>query len=104
MTSEIKSIIEHICISEGMECSKVILFGSRARGDFDPLSDYDILIVVDGDITRHCKRTLSRKVREALAKKLIGADIIVKSTEEIKYYADKVGNVVRYALDEGIAI
>lgn len=27
--------------------ARVVLFGSRARGDFDPDSDYDLLLVVD---------------------------------------------------------
>jgi predicted nucleotidyltransferase len=28
----------------------VILYGSRARGDSEPLSDYDMLILVDGEV------------------------------------------------------
>jgi len=27
--------------------SRIVLFGSRARGDFQPDSDYDLLVVVD---------------------------------------------------------
>jgi len=35
---------------------KVILFGSRARGDHSPVSDYDFAIYEDGlsDITKAC--------------------------------------------------
>jgi len=31
----------------GLHLKQVILFGSRARGDFTPDSDYDCLVVVD---------------------------------------------------------
>ncbi|MCC8119166.1 MAG: nucleotidyltransferase domain-containing protein [Bacteroidales bacterium] len=29
--------------------AEIILFGSRARGDFGPSSDWDVLVLVDGD-------------------------------------------------------
>ena len=35
--------------------SKVILFGSRARGDFREDSDWDFLIVLDREISRELK-------------------------------------------------
>ncbi len=31
----------------GKHLKKIIIFGSRARGDHDPESDYDILVVLD---------------------------------------------------------
>jgi predicted nucleotidyltransferase len=31
----------------GPNLKKIVLFGSRSRGDNDPDSDYDILVVVD---------------------------------------------------------
>ena len=30
--------------------AEIILYGSRARGDADPESDYDLLILTDGDV------------------------------------------------------
>ncbi|MCD6327318.1 nucleotidyltransferase domain-containing protein [bacterium] len=39
----------------GEHLKKIILFGSRARGDNDPESDYDILLVVD-EVTPDVKR------------------------------------------------
>ena len=35
-------------IAEKYRCQKVILFGSRAKGDHSPVSDYDIAIVDQG--------------------------------------------------------
>lgn len=37
---------------EGIDPSaEVILYGSRARGDEEPESDYDLLILTDGEVT-----------------------------------------------------
>ena len=32
--------------------ARIVLFGSRARGDADPDSDMDVLVVLDGPVTR----------------------------------------------------
>jgi predicted nucleotidyltransferase len=34
----------------GARLKQVLLYGSRARGDFQPDSDYDILVVLDGPL------------------------------------------------------
>lgn len=34
----------------GLRLKRVLLYGSRARGDHQPDSDYDILVVLDGPI------------------------------------------------------
>jgi len=31
--------------------AEIILYGSRARGDAEPESDYDLLILADGEVT-----------------------------------------------------
>ena len=41
----------------GDRLKKIILFGSRARGDNDPDSDYDLLLVVD-EVTREVNRII----------------------------------------------
>lgn len=83
---------------------RIILFGSRARDDFSERSDYDILIVLRKSITFEEKMRLLARLRNQLAHKGIDADIILKSTDEVEYYKDKIGSVVRTALREGVAI
>lgn len=36
----------------GSRLKRVLLYGSRARGDFQPDSDYDILVVLEGPVDR----------------------------------------------------
>ena len=85
-------------------CEKIVLFGSRARGDFKGRSNYDILIMIKPNLSIKEKMQLTAQLRKNLAKMGIDADIIIKSDEEINYYKDKIGSVVRSALKEGVAL
>ncbi|MEO0079365.1 MAG: nucleotidyltransferase domain-containing protein [candidate division WOR-3 bacterium] len=43
-------------VSERLPLSRVVLFGSRARGDSTPDSDLDVLVVLDGPVSRESER------------------------------------------------
>jgi len=102
MNHEIQTLLKKVF--DDLNYEKLILFGSRARGDFSVRSDYDILIIVQKSLAIKEKMKLSARLRRELAKKGIDADIIVKSNDEIDYYKDKIGSVVRSALKEGVAL
>jgi len=87
-----------------VEYRTVILFGSRARGDFTLDSDYDILLVTRGQLTIREKMDLSASFRRRLARGGVDADVIVKSDAEVNYYRDKVGSLVKSAVEEGVAL
>lgn len=77
---------------------RIVLFGSRARGDARPDSDVDLLVVLD-EVEN---RTLAAvEMRRAVADMPIGKDIIVTTPEEILRRGDLVGTVLRPALQEG---
>lgn len=42
--------------------AEVILYGSRARGDADPESDYDLLILVDGEVSLEREDIIRRQL------------------------------------------
>ncbi len=88
----------------GINYKEIILFGSRARGDYSEKSDYDILIVMKNNLTIREKMELSSILRKKLAKEEIDADIVIKSKEELNYYRTKIGSVVREVLKEGIRL
>ena len=89
---------------QGVNYKEIILFGSRARGDYSEKSDHDILIVMKNDLTIREKMKLSSLLRRKLAKKEIDADLVIKSKEELNYYSTKIGSVVREVLKEGIRL
>ncbi|WEU40193.1 MAG: nucleotidyltransferase domain-containing protein [Candidatus Odinarchaeum yellowstonii] len=61
-----------------IKIDKIILFGSRARGEATKYSDWDILIIVDDNMNFNEKRELKKLIRKTLAELLIPVDIIVK--------------------------
>jgi len=102
MEEQIKSII--VTGLKQIEYVSIILFGSRARGDFNKSSDYDILIILKHDLDMREKITLSTSLRKTLAHNGIDADIILKTQNEVDYYKNKVGNVVKSAFEEGVTL
>jgi uncharacterized protein len=80
---------------------KIILFGSQARGQAGPNSDYDILIIKSG-----IKNKLN--IEQDIYEKIIGIDesidILVKTPENIDSDKNKTGSFIFRALKEGIVI
>jgi|DewCreStandDraft_4_1066084.scaffolds.fasta_scaffold21590_3 predicted nucleotidyltransferase len=102
--TEIKKIILEILYSMKISIKDIILFGSRARGDYKKNSDWDILIIVKNKISIYKKREIAQNIRKKMADFFIDADIIVKNQKEINYYKNFFGSVVREALKEGISL
>jgi uncharacterized protein len=77
---------------------KIILFGSRARGDARPESDVDLLVVmpVEGSIVE-----LRLDIREALRRIPIPVDVIVTSPDDFAWRKDFVGTIEWPATREG---
>lgn len=102
--SIIKKEIEEVVNNFGLELDKIILFGSRARGDYSEYSDWDILVVIRDKLDISREREIARSIRRRLAEKLIDVDVIVRTVEEFEYYKDSFGTVTREAFKEGIII
>lgn len=77
---------------------KIILFGSRARGDARPDSDLDILIIEDSDLPRHRR---SAAYRRALIGLFPSKDIVVWTPDEIAQWATVPNAFITTALSEG---
>lgn len=99
---EIKSIISDILQSFNFPNAKIVLFGSRARNDFNHDSDWDLLIILKQNISREDKIEISFQIGMALAKKDITSDIIIRSQAEVKKFMKRVNSVTKTALEEGV--
>jgi predicted nucleotidyltransferase len=77
---------------------KIILFGSRARGQGGPESDADLLIVMPVNAS---KRQQAVQMDLALEGIPIPIDLIVITPEEVEKYRDAAGTVIHEAVREG---
>lgn len=104
MKDIIKQTIKTIFEREGVKVLKIILFGSRARGDYTRGSDWDLLVVVDRNLSRVEKIKLGHLVRKELANQLIPCDILIRSLEEIEQRKQVIGSVIKTAITEGVCL
>ncbi len=100
----IKNIVEETIKESGYHLEKVVLFGSRAKGNFDEDSDWDLLIVIKEDITRKEKLDLFSKISKKLAKHLIPCDLLIRSRKEVEKLKTYFHSVTKIALEEGIVL
>ncbi len=85
-------------IVHGFAPLRVILFGSRARGEANPDSDVDLLVVFD---QAPDKRQLAIAIRRTLRDFMVPKDILVTTPEEIRRTGRVVGTVLRSAIKDG---
>lgn len=80
---------------------KIILFGSRARGNFRKDSDYDLLVIKSG-VEDEIK--LARKIYRNLIGLDESADVMVEKPETIEQHRDNPGYIYKQALKEGVVV
>lgn len=92
-------------IQSNLPGSRVLLFGSRAGGDQDRFSDYDLLIITPLTFTPlekiHWSTQLDRAIIEAIQ---IPVDILLSSEEEVRKKQELPGHIIRSAIREGITL
>jgi len=92
----VEQIINHIVATA--DPKKIILFGSRARGDLQSNSDIDLLVIADSVIPRH-RRAAS--LYGALSKIQLSMDILVFTPKEVEEWSGVRQAFVTTAVREG---
>jgi len=77
---------------------KIVLFGSRARGDAGPNSDIDLLVIEESGFPRY-KR--SAKYRKSVVGIFPSKDIVVWTPEEVDEWRSVPNAFISRALREG---
>jgi predicted nucleotidyltransferase len=93
-------VLRHIInrIVEVAEPERVVLFGSRARGDAVEDSDIDLLVIQETDLPRpHRSLPLYRALRDVPCAK----DILVYTSAEVEEYRGLPQSFLMTALREG---
>ena len=97
----IKEVILNTAKKHNIEIDKIILFGSRARGNHREDSDWDILIVTEEKLDTRRKITFWYEIYKRID---LPVDIIIVSENTLKKFGKDVGFIYKYALEEGITI
>jgi uncharacterized protein len=97
-------VIREELAASGISVTRILLFGSRARGDARPDSDWDFFVCVDRELPFSEKAFISTAIQTRLAEKDISADVIIKSETKAARERSNVGVITYYALKNGIAV
>ena len=81
---------------------EIVLFGSHGRGDAQPGSDFDFLVVLpDSEEARLHRRRITGKLYRSLAAYPVAKDLLVYTRAEVEHWRRVSGHVVATGLQEG---
>ncbi len=102
----IKDEIDSILREMGFNLAQIILFGSRAKGNFSQFSDWDILVIVKEDIDRKLKKRIWHTIYSRLHNRFPKAsfDIFIKPEREFEDEKFVVNTLSNEAIEEGMIL
>lgn len=100
---KIKEVVLDECKKAGVEVLKIILFGSRARGEAKPDSDFDVYVVVK-DIDFMVYKDIFVKIQRRFVDYDIVCDLIIRPVRVFENNKTFPGYVSYYVEKEGKSI
>ena len=99
-----KKVIVEELEKVGFKVVNIILFGSRARGNFNKDSDWDFFVIIDREIAHSIKRDIIGRIQIRFAYLKIPNDIIIVSENRYQERMNDVGHITYYAMKDGIKL
>jgi predicted nucleotidyltransferase len=84
--------------------SQIFLFGSRAKGNAESNSDYDLMVVTKKNYDVREKIIICSSINKTLSGAGIPSDVLLNSEEEVKIKKDLHGHIVRTIVREAISL
>ena len=85
--------------------AKVLIFGSRARGDFNTHSDFDLLVVTKNNIGAKEKMNMESRISKSLVYSLQKPfDVLLYSQQEVELKKNARGLIIFHALKDAIEL
>lgn len=85
--------------------SRILLFGSHARGDQNIHSDYDLLIITPKTFPPDEKIYWSSRLDRAIVEAIQApVDILLNSEEEVRQKQELPGHIIRSVIREGVTL
>ncbi|MEX2721789.1 MAG: nucleotidyltransferase family protein [Candidatus Wukongarchaeota archaeon] len=103
---EVSKKLRRILAELGIKYSKILLFGSRARIDFDEESDWDFFIILKKSVDLEKKKELWHKIYKKFHEyfPFVSVDIILKDVESFENEKTIVNTVSNEVYLEGVEI
>lgn len=99
---EIYTIIRNLVFAE-IPDSRILLFGSQAKGTADNQSDYDLLVITKRKLEREKKLNILSKLNRDLVRAIHApVDVLMKSESEVMVDQHLPGHIVQAAFRDGI--
>ncbi|MCX6605252.1 MAG: nucleotidyltransferase domain-containing protein [Acidobacteria bacterium] len=100
MSPAAKQIVSNLIgvLVEAAHPKRIILFGSQARGDASPRSDFDIMVVEDKPADRFAEMVRLNRLLRSFD---IAVDLLVVSGDQFQYWRETPGNVYYEAATDG---
>jgi predicted nucleotidyltransferase len=99
-----KTIITEEVERAGCRVLRILLFGSRARGDARPDSDWDFYVVVDRDIPFQEIRKITGRIDLRFVQSGFWGDVFIQSEKVVHQREQNTGYLTYYVLREGVVI
>jgi excisionase family DNA binding protein len=100
IASELRRVVSAIVTS--VQPDGVILFGSRARGDFRVDSDFDLAILAPDGVARRRVAMRAYESLAAVADRSVAVDIVVLTPSLMAAERDLAGSIARAVAREGV--
>ena len=95
--------LKHVLIEHNIPLYKAIVFGSRARGDAQPDSDLDVLVLVE-QITPALRKTVSHCAWEVGFEAGVLIQTVVMTREEAEHGPEQSSLLMLAVREEGIPV
>jgi excisionase family DNA binding protein len=102
IASELERVVQAIVTS--VQPDGVILFGSRARGDFRADSDFDLAILAPDGVARRHVAMRAYESLAAVADRSVAVDIVVLTPSILVAERDLAGSIAREVAREGVSL
>ena len=99
-----KAIITEEVGKAGCVVKRLILFGSRARGDSRPDSDWDFYVVIDRDISLEERRRITGSIGLRFVEAGFYGDVFIQSEKVVREREGNTGYLTYYVMKEGVEI
>ncbi len=99
-----RAIIVEEVARAGYEVRQILFFGSRARGDARPDSDWDFYVILNAEVDRKTRHAIASRICWRLAREGMIADVILQSEQTVQQRREDLGTLTYYVLREGVAV